>query len=61
MWIRTLDGKWYVHEVRGGYLSWVSEKDNARAAVFPDSRIFEWIVLMESMSDLRLQAVTPFV
>ena len=58
MWIRTIEGGWYVHEVRGAvYLSWVSEKDREKAAQFPAKDIGNWIVILESMSGMRLQAV----
>lgn len=60
MWIRTLDG-WYVCEIRGVvFVTWVSEKDKAHAAQFPEDKITEWVDLLESSTGKKLQTVAPF-
>lgn len=58
MWIQTLDGKWYLCEVRGVvFLTWVNEADKAQAAVFPEHAVQEWLAIAQKMSGLQLQAV----
>ena len=61
MWIRTLDRKWYICEIRGAvFVTWVSDADKAHAAVFPENAALEFIAAFENMSGMRLQAVRPF-
>lgn len=62
MWIRTVDGKWYVFEVRGVvHLSWVQASDKAHAAVFPEDKIDDWVKLLGDMAEVVLEAVEPHI
>lgn len=61
MWIRTVDTNWYIFEVRGVcFVSWVSSKDKANAAVFPKNNISRWVSVLEEISGHALEAVEPF-
>jgi hypothetical protein len=62
MWLRTIDAKWYIHELRGAcYVSWVSAKDKANSAIFPKGEISKWKELLSEMTGLDIEAVEPFV
>ena len=60
MWLRTKDKQWYVHELRGVcYISWVSAKDKANAAVFPKFEVDDWVEVISSLAGFELEAVEP--
>lgn len=60
MWIRTKDGNFYVHEIRGAiYISWVSKADKANSAFFPKDKIDQWLKLIADSTELELEAIEP--
>ena len=58
MWIGSLDGEWYVHEIRGVcFVSFVPMKDKGHALVFPKENIREWVHIMSELTGRPLQAI----
>lgn len=58
MWLRTIDGKWYVHELRGVvYVSWISYRNRSHALTFPEDKILEWQKIVEDISGMGLNYV----
>lgn len=59
-WIRTKDGEWYVHKLRGTvYISWVQKKHREHAEIFPADNIEKWVKLLSDMTGLNLEVVFP--
>lgn len=57
-WIRTTDGRWYVHELRGVvYVSWVAERDRQHALRFPAQRAHWWVEFFRAATGLEVEAV----
>ena len=55
MRLKTKDG-WYVKDINGVcYVTWVSTKDKAHAAIFPIERANEWARLLENFTDMELE------
>lgn len=60
MWVMNNSG-WFVCELRGVcFLTWVKEKDNANAAVFPKAEIHRWVSILSEMAGEELVAIDPY-
>jgi hypothetical protein len=60
MYLRTVDGKWYVYRLHGAvFVSWVTAKDRHQATLFQLPNVNQWKTLLEAQTGLSLEAISP--